>query len=818
MATQLEKVLAMLKNYFKTAIRNLRRNRAFALINILGLVLGISGTIVIYRIVTFEKSFDTYHSNADSVYRVNFIQNADGDMQRGMSVMHPLREALRTDFPDWIVAGIHWYGPGIFMVENDQGVQQKFREEEGMAFVEPGFFDLFDYEVIAGNPDDLLTAPKTMGLSATAADKLFGLEGSGYQSILGKTISFENKLTMTVQMVYQDPPKNTDFGLDYVMFYEGAKIYPYAAGLKAWATMNGDTRLWVRLPTGQTEEQAEDLLRGASKNYLANLGIQDDNIYLALEPLAGIHLDEETGPGGLMSKTTLNGLQIVALIMVLTAAINFVNLATAQSVKRAKEIGIRKVLGSHKSHLVIQFLGEVFLITTASVVLSLGLSEAALIKLEPILGYDLGLNLLAEPGLILFLLILIVVVTFLAGFYPAVVLANYNPVHAIKNSSLNRSDSSSMSVRRLLVVFQFFISQVLIIGTLVIVFQMDFIQKKELGFDTEAILTFSIPERTPEKMELLKSRVAAVPGVGEVSFYIASPGGATTNNIDDIKDPQNSEESFNANRKNVDHNYANLFDLELLAGEFYRDGAPKDQTVINRKFAEQMGYTSPEQALGQRIETKWGGKYLVAGVVEDFHNKPLRSGMEPVYMMSGPSQYFEGGVKLRIDDGYKQAIAQIEKIWSEVFTADVFTYQFLDERIAQQYESEKQISGVLQVFAGVAIFIGCLGLYGLVSFMANQKVKEIGIRKVLGSSVMGIVNIFSREVLILLGIAFLLAGPVGYYFMKTFYLDNYVYSISIGVPVFLVAIVATVIIAASTVGLRAFRAASANPIQSLRDD
>ncbi len=809
----------MLKNYFKTAIRNLRRNRAFALINILGLVLGISGTIVIYRIVTFEQSFDTYHSNAESVYRINFIQNADGDMQRGKSVMHPLREAMRTDFPDWRISGIHWYGPGIFTVENDQGVKQKFREEEGMAFVEPGFFEMFDHEILAGNEAGLLEEPNTVALSASAADKLFGLKGAAYQSIIGKTVSFENKLTMKIEVVYQDPPENTDFGLDYAMFYEGARIYPYAGELKRWGTINGDTRLWIKLPTGQTEEQAEVLLRKASKDYLSNLGVQDDNIYLSLEPLTAIHLDEETGSGGMISQSTINGLQIIAMILILTAAINFVNLATAQSVKRAKEIGIRKVLGSNKSHLVIQFLGEVFLITFVSVILSLGLSEGALIKLEPILGYDIGLNLLAEPDIIVFLIGLIVSVTLLAGFYPAMVLANYNPVHAIKSSSLTtKTSGKSLSVRRLLVVTQFVISQLLIIGTLVIIFQMDFMQKKDLGFDTEAILTFSVPDPSKEKTDLLKSRMSAISGVGETSFYIASPGGATTNNVDDIKDPANSEETFDANRKNVDYNYANLFDLQLVAGEFYRSEAPQDQTVINRKFSEMLGYTSPEQAVGQRFETRWGGNYMVMGVVEDFHNQPLRSGIEPVYMMTGPNQYFEGGVKLRIDEGYKEAIAQIEKIWSEVFTADVFTYQFIDERIAAEYESDRQISSLLQVFAGLAIFIGCLGLYGLVSFMANQKVKEIGIRKVLGATVGGIMNIFSREVLILLGVAFLLAGPFGYYLMKVFYLDNYAYSITIGIPVFLVAIVATLLIAAGTVGFRAFRAATANPIQSLRDD
>ena len=809
----------MLKNYFKTAIRNLRRNRAFAVINILGLVLGISGTVVIYRIITFEKSFDSYHAEADQVYRINFVQETDGDRNRGVSVMHPLREALRTDFPDWTVAGLHHYSPGIFTVENEQGVKQKFKVDQGMAFVEPGYLELLDFPLLAGNEADLLNAPNTMAISANAADKLFGLDGSGYTSILGKTVSFENKLTMQVQAVYENPPKNTDFGFDYLMFYEGAKIYPYANGLTAWGTINGATRLWVKLPAGQTEADAEAQLKEASKDYVAHLGIEDGSVYLTLEAITDIHLDEETGNGGFVNQSTIRAMQIIGIVLILTAAINFINLATAQSVKRAKEIGIRKVLGSNKSHLIAQFLGEVFLITSMSVVLSLGLSEAALIRLEPMLGYELGLNLLQEPSTILFLVGLIFTVTLLAGFYPAMVLANYNPVHAIKNSSLSsKKGSGSLSIRRVLVVFQFFISQTLVIATLVIVFQMNYMQNKDLGFDTEAILTFSIPDRSEEKMDLLKSRIESIAGVGEISFYLASPGGANTNNIDDIKNALNSEETFDANRKNVDHNYANLFDLELLAGEFYRKEAPQDICVVNRKFTKELGYENPEAAVGQRFETRWGGSYLISGVVEDFYNNKLNSFFDPVYMMTGSSQYFEGGVKLSIDEGYQQTIASIEEAWSEVFTEDVFAYEFVDERIASQYESDRQISALLQVFAGLAIFIGCLGLYGLVSFMANQKVKEIGIRKVLGASVMGIINIFSREVLMLLGIAFLVAVPLGYYGMNVAYLDDFPYSIDIGVVIFVVSIAASLLIAGCTVGLRAFRAATANPIQSLRDD
>ena len=809
----------MFKNYFKTAIRNLSRNRAFAVINILGLVLGISGAVVIYRIITFEQSFDTYHDRANDIYRINLVQDAEGDIQRAVSVMHPLGPAVRTDFPDWAISRIHWWGQGVVTIENDQGEQTKFLENSGMAFVETDFFEIFDFEFVAGNPDKLLEEPNTMAMSTKAADKLFDLGGKGYQSIIGKTIRFENKLTIQIRAVYKELPKNTDLNLDYLMFYEGAKIYPYAANLQSWGTRNGAARLWVKLPKGQAEAQAEALLREASKDYLANIRVTDPNIYFALEPLREIHLDENTGPGGLVSSSVISILRTIGIILVLVAAINFINLATAQSVKRAKEIGIRKVLGSQKSHLIIQFLGEVFLLTTLSVIISLGLSEGALIQLEPVLGYELGLNLFTDPSIVFFLLGLIGLVTIMAGFYPAMVLANYNPIAAIKNSALTaKSKSGSMSVRRVLVVVQFFISQGLIIGTLVMISQMNFMENKALGFRSEGLLTFSVPERTQENMDLLKNRISALPSAGEIGFHLTTPGAANTNNLDKIKDPRGAgDELFGANRKNVDHNYANVFDLEILAGAFYRPESPDDHSVVNRKFAESLGFTNPEEAVGQRYETEYGRKYLIVGVVEDFHNNSLRASIDPVFMMSGPNQYFEGAVQLKVNDNFSEIVADVEEIWSEVFTEDVFTYQFLEDRVEAQYEIERKVSGLVQIFAAVAIFIGCLGLYGLVSFMANQKVKEIGIRKVLGATVSNILMIFSREVIILVIIAFVLAAPLMYY-GANWWLDSYEYRIPVGATIFILGILATAIISAATVGLKAMRAATANPINSLRDE
>lgn len=811
----------MLKNYFKTALRNLSRNRVYATINILGLVLGITGTIVIYRIISFEKGFDSYHANADQIYRINMILDRDGDVQRDQSIMHPLGPAIALDYPDWTVSRIHWYYDGVFTVNNDQGVQKKFKQEERLAFVEPGFFEMFDFDVIAGDKDELVNEPNTMALSESAADKLFGLNGSNYQSIIGRVVGFENKLNLKITGVYADPPKNTDYGIDYLAFYEGAKIYPYANGLTAWGTTNGSTRGFIKLAPSQSKEQGEALLKASSNKYLGNVytNPEESGVYFGLQPLGEIHLDPDLGMGAYIDQTTLESLRIIALILILTAAINFINLATAQSVKRAKEIGIRKVMGSGKPQIIRQFLGEVFIITFISIILSLGLSEAALMKLEPFLGYSLGLNLLGEPSTILFLLVLLFSVTVLSGLYPSLVLANYNPIHAIRNSSLTSKNSGkSLSIRRALVVFQFLISQALIIGTLVVLFQMDFMRNQSLGFRSEGVLTFPIPDRNSESTDLLKSRLSSIAGLGEVSLFLTTPGASNINNIDRIKDPRGGDNDLiRANRKNVDSNYGKLFDLDLVAGSFYTENSPDDYSVINEKLAESLGYTNPVDAVGQSFETNYDRSFFISGVVKDFHNNSFHNAIDPIFMAKGNSQYFEGGVAVNSSANLQSIVKEVDELWSEVYENDVFSYDFIEDRVTSQYETEARISELFQVFAGIAIFICCLGLYGLVSFMANQKVKEIGIRKVLGSSIGGILKIFSKEVVILVGLAFALACPLSFYLMNG-WLDGYEYRIEMGAKVFTLGLMVTFIIAAVTVGLRVFNAAKANPINSLRDE
>jgi len=812
--------ITMLKNYFKTAFRNLIRTRVFAIINILGLVLGITGAIVIYKVVDFEKSFDQYHTNAEDVYRL-FIHYSDGQIiSNNPSIMHPLGPDLQLKQPDWDVSRIHWYYNALFKITNPQVEEKLLRVENGMAFVEQPFFNMFDFDFVAGDEKHLVDEPNTVAMSVSAADKLFGTNGSGYQDLIGRTFQFENQLTIKITGIYNDPPKNTDYGLDYLFFYEGAKLYPYSGGLTSWGTRNGSTRTLIKLPKGVTYETGNQQMLSYSDEYMKRAGYrlpEGAEAYISIQPLSDIHLNEDNGFGRIES-SALDTMIIIAVILILIASINFINLATAQSVKRAKEIGIRKVLGGGKKQLVLQFLGEVFLITVLAVVLSLGLSEALLMKLEPFLGYSLGLNLLSNPNTIIFLFLLVITVTLLSGLYPSMVLSAYKPSEAIKSKALSSKKSkSSFSLRRGLVVFQFFFSQLLIIGTVVVMSQMDFMANKDVGFNTEGIVTFSIPDRDEEKLNLFKSRIQNIAGVEEVSYFIATPGAAGTNNTDAIKDPRNAEnDKIVANRKNVDPYYGELWGLELLAGEFYKNETPDDQTVINRELAEQLGFENPQDALGQKYVTSWGSTFTIKGVVENFHNRSMHSGIEPLYMLKGQSQYFRAGVQINATDN-QIVVDEVGEIWEEVFTDDVFEYSFMTEAIAQQYDTEYRVSELFQTFAFVAIFICCLGLYGLISFMANQKVKEIGIRKVLGASVQSIMLIFTKEVLVLITIAFILAAPLAYLGM-TEWLSSFTYRVDLGVKIFVIGAISTLGIAAVTVLSRAMKAAVANPINSLRDE
>jgi putative ABC transport system permease protein len=507
---------------------------------------------------------------------------------------------------------------------------------------------------------------------------------------------------------------------------------------------------------------------------------------------------------------------------VISACINFINMSTAQAVKRAKEIGVRKSLGVMRTQLVNQFLGETIFISFVSSVFGLMIAQGLFMLLEGILGYQLQVQIFHDLNELLFLVIMVIGIGLLSGFYPALVMAGMNPIKALKNTMNAKSASGLLSLRRSLVVVQFVISQVLIIGTIVAGQQMDYFLGGDLGFDKEAILVSKIPGTSSlEKIEALKRVLMSQPGVETVSTSVASPMARFRVDNEIEHSTIRKEDRIGGNLKTADENYIDLFHLRLIAGRNLPQEKNTRDVVVNRKLTETLGYESPDQALGDKFTYAGDLNFKIIGVVEDFHSVSFHQSIENVILSNLPWNIKEMAIKINPGSGkfseIQTIVNNIKSEWDKIYPETIFDYAFLDQQIARMYENERKTSQLFQIFSGVAIFIGCLGLYGLVSYMANQKTKEIGIRKVMGASVTNIFGIFSKEMLILIVTAFVLAAPLSWYVMKN-WLQGFKFQVSLSPLFFAMALLISVVIAFITIGYKAIAASAANPIDSLRSE
>lgn len=808
----------MLKNFFITALRNLLRNKTYTFINIFGLALGISSALVLFKFINYHKSFDTHHSNYDDLYRFVRHEISANSVDRDMGVPVPFAQAFANDYPDMgKVAIVQYAKEGQFTVTNELGNQTKYNETGGVGFVESTFFELFDVELIAGNKETAMENPGHVVLSATLVEKYFGYTGTNVATALGKRLRYDNKIDLIVSGVMRDNAKNTDLPLSALVTFASAdNIFPLF-DKNNWGSVSSSTNVYLLKNEAVSEEDIEARLVELVAKYLPD---ETETEELYLQPLSDIHFSQayDTQGGNTISSQLLWGCAITGIILILTACINFINLATAQAVKRAKEVGVRKVMGGSKVQLTTQFMSETFLITIISVILSLGIAELVLNRLDWLLDYELTLDLLNDPVMLLYLGIIIVTVTLLAGLYPSFVLSSLNPVAAMKRSKM-AGVSGKFNLRRGLVIGQFFISQSLIICTLVVISQMKHFYQADMGFTRESIVSFNMPEPGTRSGQLLRNRLAAIPNIEALSFHVGSP--LSQNNLGSSfnYDPLANDTDFDAQFKIIDDHYLDLFDLKLLAGQnLSASDTILKKALITEKVVRMLGFESPEEAIGVKVKTGFNGEKTIVGVVNDFHAYSLKSELAPLFLIGYPGFNYEGAIRFVGDEeSYKSTIAAVEHEWYEVFPEYTFEPYLFEDRIAENYEQEADTLVLFQVFSGIAIFIGCLGLYGLVAFMANQKNKEIGVRKVLGASVGQIVAIFSKELLLLIAISFLFAAPLGYYFMNE-WLQDFEYNISMEAWMFVAAIGFTFLIGGLTTGFRSLRAAMANPVDSLRSE
>jgi predicted permease len=802
----------MFKNYFKTAFRNLVRNKNYTIINISGLAIGIAVCMMIFVIIQFHNSFDDFHKNRNDIYRVltEYHHSDSKDVFDGKGVPFGLPQGMRAAFPQIkeIAPFLADYNDQIVILNNNEAVK-KFKEEKGFYVTTPSFFKIFNFPLLAGSYESLRD-PNTVLLSKETAEKYFG----NWQNALGKTIKLNNTDVVKVTGILATIPANTDMQIKLAVSY-GTGATKNLMNSTNYDGTNGDFGCYILLPQNVSASTFDKQLRAYSKK-VKSPGNKDEQ---TIQPLKDIHFDTQTGDfsGKHISLKMIDILWLIAAFILLIACVNFINLSTAQAVNRAKEVGVRKVLGSNKWQLQIQFLAETFLIVLSSIMLSLIIAWVALPFVGDILELSLKINVANALSIAFFLAVTCVAVTLLSGFYPSLVLSAFNPVNALK-SKLTAKSTKGISLRKGLVIFQFIIAQTLIIGTLIIVKQMSYFTNQPLGFDKDAIVNVPLPTDSISntKLAYLKQQLQTINGIQTVSFNSNTP-------IEDNNDNWTMPAFNNAAKqvdfwsiiKAADNDYVPVYKLPLVAGRNVEPSDTMKEYLVNEMFMHNLHINNPADILGK--ELSFGNtKGPIVGVLKNFNTRSFRDSLAPLIITTFRSDYNQASVKLAAKD-VKPVMTSIEKLWNDTYPDFVFEYKFLDDKVESFYKQENQLAYLYKIFAVIAIFLSCLGLYGLASFMAVQRIKEVGIRKVLGATASNIVYLFSKEFVSLIIIAFAIATPIAWYFMHK-WLENFAYRIHLSWWLFLVGGIASIVIALISVSFQAIKAAIANPVKSLRTE
>lgn len=796
----------MLKNYFKIAYRNLQRSKAYTFINVCGLALGITCAILIFMLVRYHLSFDNFHAHGDRIYRL-ITEFHEEDIYQENGVPSPLGKAFRNDFSfAEKTARVVTYDEQLISLPNSKD-NLKFEEKEGLGYAEPEFFDIMNFPLLEGDKKSVLTNPNSAIITEKLALKYFGT-----LNVIGQTIRVNNSTNYKITGMLKDLPVTTDRRQEIYLSYQNLKDEnPWLAKDESWGGVYSGSQCFVLLKEGITQDIVEKALPAISKKYYSPKDAV--TFQFKLQPLSDIHFNSELG--GYMEKKNLWALAFIGIFLIVTACVNFINLATAQALSRSKEIGVRKVLGSRKSQLFWQFIAETALITGFAVGIALILCYAILPYVNTLFESQLAISILSDIYLLVFLTGLTLIVTFCSGSYPGLILAGFQPIAALKGK-LSQKNVGGFTLRRGLVVAQFAISQILIIGTIVIANQMRFSQKTDLGFKKDAIIMLPVPDNSISKMSTLRARISQLPGVENTTFCLAAPASESENSTKVKFDSRQEEELFSINLKYADDQYVPTFGLKIIAG---RNIVPSDtvrEFLVNEMMVKKLKLKSSEDIIGKKLSVDGGRRFVtIVGVVKDFHNSSFRQSIVPVGIVSRHQDYQNFAVNINAQSMIP-TLESIEKLWSETYPEYVYKSEFLDDRIAKFYQLDNLMLQLIQAFAAISIFIGCLGLYGLVSFMATQKTKEIGVRKVLGASIGNILWIFGKEFVRLLLIAFVIASPLAWWVMRG-WLQEFQYKAEFGIGIFLAALAVTLFIAVVTVGYRSVSAALRNPVKSLNN-
>jgi ABC-type antimicrobial peptide transport system permease subunit len=783
----------MIRSYITIALRNIRRNWSYAFLNIFGLTLGIASCLVIFLIVRNELNYDNYQK-ADRIYRVTL--NA---IDFNSNVSLAIAPAMRADFPELEQVTQVMYNNDVMVKINNN----RFRDKD-FAFVDSSFPKVFDLQWIKGNPKTALSEPNVIVLNETLAKKYFGDKDP-----MGQVIIVENQITVKVTGVIKDIPGNRSVPLQMLCSLETIKS---RLNLHEFWNIGGGFFTFILLPTNYPVSKVQNKIPVFLKK---NWDLNPKEVRLPIQPLQAIHFDQRYINNVVTptSKGTYYGLFGVALLIIITACINFINLATAQAIKRSKEVGVRKVLGANRPQLIKQFLGETSIMVLLAVILGVFIASLFLSNAAVWLNINIDSGQLSQPVVILWIVCLTIAVILIAGLYPSFVQSAFQPVESLKSHSVK--SVGGFSLRKVLVVAQFSISQVLIVGTLIVARQMNYFENQDLGFNKDAIVSFYIPDM--KKNAALQHYMENDPGVAQFTFSSGAP--TYNNNFANLSAPQFGITKDDVTEvKFVDENYIDMFGLKMLAGQKIIKHETKDtvqNVVVNETTIHKMGIMDPSKAVGQQIKVN-GNLVTITGVIQDFQSESKHKKRRACVMEYQPGAFFMASIRIQ-QSAINKTIAHLNSWWSTLYPDNLLDYKFLDEHIASFYTQEQKVYTAFQLFSSIAIIIGCLGLYGLIAFAASQRTKEIGIRKVLGAPIMSIISLFSKEFVLLIAVAFVIAAPLGYYMMHN-WLENYAYHISIGPGTFIVAIITSIFIAAITIAYQTIKAATANPVKSLRSE
>ncbi len=817
----------MLRSYFKIAWRNLMKNKVFSFINIFGLCAGLVCCMLISLYILNETSYDKYQKDADNIYQVGTTFIMQGEEKRTPNTPAPVVAAMKQDFPEvqqtTRLMGLFAEDKTLLQYHEPTGATKSFYETKGF-LADSTFFRMFTYHFIEGDPQTALNDPRTVVLSEDIAHKFFGNEPA-LNKIIHISSSTNGDYDFLVTGVFRPMQKPSHIQGNFFISMNGGDIENYIRNSGTSFATNNMFFSYVKLKPGsnpkKTEAKFPAFIEKYAGNELRQIGFTKKQFLINLKDIhlhSGINND--VSPSG--SVTYLYILASIALFTLLIACINFMNLSTARSSKRSAEVGIRKVLGAEKRSLVWQFLGESLLMSILAFVLAYAVTSALLPAFNFVSGKNLSLSFSNNLPVIAAFFLLSVVTGLIAGSYPAFYLSSFKPVKVLKGKFSN--SLAAVSLRKGLVVFQFIISVILILASVVISKQMNYLRSADLGFDKQRQIVIPLRSGNAKKMYTsYKSEVSKLSQVESIGASYYNPGIFNPSDNGFYKDGQTMNDSKRTRTNTVDFDYLKTLGIRAVAGRLFSSEFPADtanKVILNETGIKEIGFASPEAAVGQNVYFDYNGQkstFEIIGVVKDFHFEDLHLPITPYgYSLSSENMFNYMVVHAKPGD-VSSLIKTLGAAWHDLNPNEPFEYSFLDKDFQKNYDAENKLSAIVGYFTIIAILISCLGLFGLATFSAEQRIKEIGVRKVLGASVTNIVTLLSKDFLKLVGISIVIASPIAWFVMNK-WLQEFAYRIHISWMVFIVTSVIAIMIALITISFQAIKAAIANPVESLRSE